>query len=385
MKLSEMTRRVGVNDNTTQLFENQWTLPQGVSYNSYLVIGEKIALVDTVSGEFSQQYIENIKAEIGERPIDFLIVNHVEPDHSGLIGLIRTLYPEVTVVTNAKAVAMISGFQGVTDNVKVIKEGESLDLGGATLKFFMAPMVHWPETMVTYLVEEKILFSGDAFGCFGEVKESAIDGFEAYQEEMIRYYASIVGKYGVPVQAALKKLSGLDIDLICSTHGPVWKDDKSKVIAQYDMLSRYEGIRGTAIVADSMYGNTMQAAKTLEEDLKRKNIPCVLCDLSSDNMSFAYAAAFKYDSIAVGSPTYNGDILPTINDFMHGIKLRMLKNRRFVAFGSYSWAPASVKILNGMADELGFTRHPDGISFPHAYSAEKCDMGLLADWLENNA
>ena len=213
MRLSERIRYVGVNDHQTELFERQWPLPYGVSYNSYLVVDEKVALIDTAAAQFADEFFSNIKSEIGDRPIDYLVVNHMEPDHSALQAAVRKEYPACEIVTNAKAAPMIEGYQGITDNIKIIKEGESLSLGEVSLQFFMVPMVHWPETMVTWCPEENTLFSGDAFGSFKAVPVGVIDSksgtFADYQDEMTRYYASIVGKYGSPVQAALKKLNGL--------------------------------------------------------------------------------------------------------------------------------------------------------------------------------
>ena len=236
-KISEKIRYVGVNDHHKVIFEGMWPLPFGVTYNSYLVVDDKIALIDTAEADFSKEFLSNIRSEIGDRKIDWLVVNHMEPDHSSLMREIRETYPDIQIVTNAKAVPMINGYYGITDNIRIVKEGDTLVLGGATLRFHMAPMVHWPETMVTYLVEEATLFSGDAFGTFGAVDgeitdsgaslcgwlDKSADCFSEFRDEMTRYYSNIVGKYGQMVQAALKKLSGLEIKRICSTHGPVWE------------------------------------------------------------------------------------------------------------------------------------------------------------------
>ena len=249
-RITETIRYVGVNDTSKVLFESLWPLPKGVSYNSYLVFGQKTALVDTADAAFAEEYLAKVKAEAGDRTIDYLIVNHMEPDHSALLGRVREEWPQIRIVTTAKAVPMIAGYHGLTDNIEIVKEGDVLDLGrGVTLQFFFAPMVHWPEVMVTYYAAEKTLFSADAFGTFGVV-EGKVNAckFEDYREEMTRYYANIVGKFGAPVQAALKKLSGLEIARVCSTHGPVWEDELGDVIALYDKLSRYEGERGGCIV-----------------------------------------------------------------------------------------------------------------------------------------
>ena len=287
MRLSERIRYVGVNDMKTELFEGQWPLPYGVSYNSYLVVDEKVALIDTAAAGFEEEFLANIKAEIGDRTVDYLVVNHMEPDHSALQAVIRREYPSCEFVTNAKAAAMIEGFHGITDNIKVVKEGESLSLGSVSLQFFMIPMVHWPETMVSWCPEENTLFSGDAFGTFKAVSDDVIDSksgtFADYQDEMTRYYASIVGKYGSPVQAALKKLNGLEIKRICSTHGPVWENTISQVIALYDRLSRYDADHGVCLAYGSMYGNTEKAALDLAEAIKSKGIPCAVHNLTEED------------------------------------------------------------------------------------------------------
>ena len=254
---------VGVNDDDKVLFEGLWPLPVGVSYNSYIVADEKVALIDTVESGFEDEFLANIEEAVGDRQIDYLVVNHMEPDHSSLIAMMLEKYPDLKIVANAKTVPMLAGYYGVpAEKVVVMSEGGSLDLGSCTLRFHMIPMVHWPETMVTWLEEEGTLFSGDAFGTFGSIDDDVIDRedtFEQFKDEMMRYYSNIVGKYGTPVQTALKKLSGLDIKRICSTHGPVWEKNIADVVALYDKMSRYEVERGVCIVYGSMYGNTAAA------------------------------------------------------------------------------------------------------------------------------
>ena len=385
MRLSERIRYVGVNDHQTELFERQWPLPYGVSYNSYLVVDEKVALIDTAAAQFADEFFSNIKSEIGDRPIDYLVVNHMEPDHSALQAAVRKEYPACEIVTNAKAAPMIEGYQGITDNIKIIKEGESLSLGEVSLQFFMVPMVHWPETMVTWCPEENTLFSGDAFGSFKAVPVGVIDSksgtFADYQDEMTRYYASIVGKYGSPVQAALKKLNGLEIKRICSTHGPVWENSISQVIALYDRLSRYDADHGVCLAYGSMYGNTEKAAFELAEAIKAKGIPCSVHNLTEEDYSFALRDVFKYDTLILGSPTYNNGIFPPVRQLMQGICDRMVKGRRFVAFGSFTWAAASVKLLNEMATAAGFEILSEGITFKQGYTKAKFDAESIASLL----
>ncbi|MBP5218397.1 MAG: FprA family A-type flavoprotein [Bacteroidales bacterium] len=382
MKLTDRIRYVGVDDLSTVLFERQWPLPYGVSYNSYLVVDEKIALIDTAAAGFREGFLANIKQEIGDRKIDYLIVNHMEPDHSALQAAVRLEYPDCTIVTNQKAVPMIEGFNGLTENVMTIREGESLSLGASTLQFFMVPMVHWPETMVTWCPEEKTLFSGDAFGTFkalkGNVTDSKSNTFEDFKDEMTRYYASIVGKYANPVQSALKKLGGLEINRICSTHGPVWENQVADVIQYYDKLSRYEASHGVCLAYGSMYGNTEKAALALAEAISKCGIPCAVHDLTEENYSFALRDVFKFDTIVLGSPTYNNGIFPPVRQLMEGICDRQVKDRRFFAFGSCTWAPASVKLLNEMASAAGFEILGEGATFKQGYEPSKFDAAALA-------
>ena len=387
-KISDRIYSVGVNDNDKALFEGLWPLPYGVSYNSYLVVDEKIALIDTVEAGFEDDFLENISQAIGDRAIDYLVVNHMEPDHSSLVGYMLDKYPGLQIVANAKTVPMLQGYYGTPqEKILVVKEGESLSLGNSTLNFYMIPMVHWPETMVTWFAEEQTVFSGDAFGTFGVVGEDICDNeetFELYRDEMIRYYSNIVGKYGTPVQSALKKLSGLPVARICSTHGPVWEKNVADVVGLYDKLSKYEVERGVCIVYGSMYGNTAAAADALALELESRGIPCAVHDLAGNNagelgVSGAIRDAFKYDTIIVGSPTYNNGIFPPVETFMRALKSRLIKDRRFYAFGSYTWAGSSVNQLNALAQEMGFTLLGSGTSFAQAYTKEKFNVAAIAD------
>lgn len=386
-KLSQRIYSVGVNDTDKVLFEGLWPLPYGVSYNSYIVADEKVALIDTVEAGFEDEFLANIHQAIGERPVDYLVVNHMEPDHSSLVGYMLDAYPHLKIVANSKTVPMLQGYYGVSqDRVLVVAEGDEVSLGNCCLKFYMIPMVHWPETMVTWLECENTVFSGDAFGTFGAVPESILDEegtFNEYKDEMMRYYSNIVGKYGTPVQSALKKLSGLNVMRICSTHGPVWENEISEVVALYDKMSRYEVERGVCIVYGSMYGNTAAAAEALAEELDKLGVPYSIHDLAGNNsgemgISGALRDVFKYDTIVAGSPTYNNGIFPPVETFMRSLQSRLIKNRRFYAFGSYTWAGSSVNLLNSMAESMGFTVLGQGSSFAQSYSKEKCDMAEVA-------
>ena len=390
MKISDRIFYVGVNDEDKSLFEGLWPLPYGVSYNSYLVVDEKVALIDTVEHGFEEEFISNIEESIGDRKIDYLVVNHMEPDHSSLTAYMLERYPELMILANVKTVPMLKGYFGISDErIQVVSEGEVVSLGDCTLRFHMIPMVHWPETMVTWLEEEGTLFSGDAFGTFGAVDDEVVDGedtFEEYRDEMIRYYSNIVGKYGTPVQTALKKLAGLPVRRICSTHGPVWENSLSSVVALYDRLSRYETERGVCIAYGSMYGNTAAAADALAMELEARGIPYAIHDLACNNagelgVSGALRDAFKYDTIVVGSPTYNNGIFPPVETFIKALASRLVRNRRFYAFGSYTWSGASVSQLNQLAASMDFTLLGEGSSFPQAFTREKCDMSKVADLL----
>jgi flavorubredoxin len=390
-KISDRISYVGVNDDDKVLFEGLWPIPFGVSYNSYVVADEKIALIDTVESGFEEEFIANVRESVGERPVDYLVVNHMEPDHSSLITFMLDQYPDMKILANAKTLPMLKGYHNVPeDRVQIVTEGEAVSLGTCSLRFHMTPMVHWPETMVTWLEEEGTLFSGDAFGTFGSIDENVVDEegtFEQYCDEMTRYYACIVGKYGTPVQTALKKLGGLNIKRICSTHGPVWEREISTVVALYDKLSRYEVERGVCIVYGSMYGNTAAAADALSIELEELGIPYAIHDLAGNNsgelgLSGALRDVFRYDTIVVGSPTYNNGIFPPVETFMKALQARLIKGRRFYAFGSYTWAGASVRQLNELASSMNFEILGDGLSFPQAYTREKVDMKAVAELLK---
>ena len=390
-KISERIYYVGLNDDAKTLFEGLWPLPYGVSYNSYIVADSKVALIDTVEHGFEDEFLANINEALGDRGIDYLIVNHMEPDHSSLITDMLQRYPDMKIVGNAKTLPMLQGYYGTpAERVIVVKEGDSIDLGSCSRSFHMIPMVHWPETMVTWLAEENTVFSGDAFGTFGAVNEEVVDSegtFESFRDEMMRYYSNIVGKYGTPVQSALKKLSGLEVKRICSTHGPVWEKSVPEVVALYDSMRRYEVERGVCIAYGSMYGNTAAAAEALAEELRRQGVPCAVHDLAGNvnpglGLSGALRDVFKYDTIVAASPTYNNGIFPPVETFIKALQARLIKGRRVYALGSYTWAGSSVNLLNSFAESLGFDVLAPGLSFPQAYSPEKCNVQEIASILK---
>ncbi|MTI48698.1 FprA family A-type flavoprotein [Sporosalibacterium faouarense] len=357
---------IGVNNRTLELFENLWPLPHGVAYNSYLINDEKVALIDTVQGDYFYEYIDKIQSIIGkDKKIDYLIVNHMEPDHSGLLRAITKLYPEIKIVGNKKTIGMIDDFYRINENVETIDEGDVLDLGNHKLKFYMTPMVHWPETMMTYEENNNILFSGDAFGSFGTLDGGIFDDqvdLHLFEDEMRRYYSNIVGKYGPMVQKAIKKLSDVDIKYICSTHGPIWRNDLDLVISLYDKWSKYEGEEGVVIVYGTMYGNTGQMADTIARSLAQEGIKNIkVYDASKTHPSYLLSDIWKYKGLILGSCAYNASLFPPIRELVHKLKNRNLKNRYLAIFGSYSWSGGGVNNLEKFAAESKFELITDSV------------------------
>lgn len=347
---------VGVNDRIKHKFENMLPLPYGVSYNSYLITDEKTALVDTVDVCYGEVFIDKIKSQLGDKSVDYLIINHMEPDHSGSISLIRKYYPNMTIVGNKKTLEMLEGYYGIDDNTLEISDGEVLSLGKHKLQFHFTPMVHWPETMMTYDETENVLFSGDAFGCFGTLDGGVMDtemNVDKYWDEMIRYYANIVGKYGAPVQKALQKLTPLDIKIICSTHGPVWKEYVSKAVDIYDRMSRYEGKEGAVVVYGSMYGNTERMAEAVAQGLTMGGIKnVVLHNVSKSDASVILRDIFKYKGLVIGSPTYSNELYPEIDSLLKKMEIRGIKKRDFAYFGSFTWAGIANKKLAEFGEKM---------------------------------
>ncbi|ETK03318.1 flavodoxin [Tannerella sp. oral taxon BU063 isolate Cell 5] len=347
---------VGVNDRQKALFENLWPLPGGVSYNSYLIVDDKTVLVDTVDICYSDLFFKRVAKLLNGRKLDYLVVDHMEPDHAGSIRLLRQIYPDVKIIGNKQTFGMLAGYHGITDGLHEVKEGDTLDLGHHKLSFYMAPMVHWPEVMVTYEETEKVLFSADAFGTFGTLDGGVLDtdmDTDRFWSEMTRYYANIVGKYGGPVQRALKKLSGLDIQTICSTHGPIWTKQSGDVIALYDRLSRYEGLDGVTIVYGSMYGHTEQMAEDIATALSDGGVRHIaMHNVSKSHGSYILRDVFNYRGLIVGCPTYSGQLYPEVEMVLSEIKLREVKDRLFSYFGSFTWAGAAVKHLAAYAEAM---------------------------------
>ena len=342
---------VGVDDKTLDLFESQYIIPNGVSYNSYVILDEKVAVMDTVDARATDEWLANLEVALAGRTVDYLVVSHMEPDHAANIKSLIDKYPQMQIVGNAKTFAMIPQFFDVdiSDRAVVVKEGDTLSLGKHTLQFFMAPMVHWPEVMVTYEQTEKILFSADGFGKFG-----ALDADEAWTCEARRYYFNIVGKYGAQVQALLKKAATLDIQMICPLHGPILKEDLGYYIGKYDIWSKYEPEdEGVFIAYASIHGNTAKAAKKLAEMLEEKGAKrVVIADLSRDDMAEAVEDAFRHSKLVVASSTYDGGLFPCMEDFLLHLKAKNYQKRTVAIMENGSWAPMAGKkmreIFEGM-------------------------------------
>ncbi len=374
-EISTNIHYVGVNDRTKHLFEGLWPLPLGVSYNSYLIVDKSVVLIDTVDHCYTDLFFEKIKNILGERPIDYLVVNHMEPDHSASISDLCHVYPDIKIIGNSKTIGMIEGFYGIFDKFHEVKDGDRLSLGEKNLAFYMTPMVHWPETMMTYCEDDKILFSGDAFGCFGTLDGGIIDyqmNTEKYWDEMFRYYSNIVGKYGAPVQKALAKLSGIDIQMICSTHGPIWKEEIQKVISIYNKLSLYEGEEGVVIAYGSMYGNTERMAEIIAQELAAQGIKnIVMHNVSKSDMSYVLRDIFKYKGLIIGSPTYTNELFPNIESLISKLESRDMKNRIFGYFGSFSWAGAAVKRLSAFAERIKWDVTGNPVEMKQGITPEK--------------
>ena len=337
---------VGVNDRNKSLFEGLWPLPNGVSYNSYLVVDDKVALIDTVEVDFFTQFLENIHEVIGDRAIDYLVINHMEPDHSGSIALIKKYYPDIQIIGNKKTLGMMEGFYGVTDHEVEVKNGDTIDLGKRQLSFVLTPMVHWPETMVTLDATDHVLFSGDAFGCFGALNGGVIDNeinCDTFWLEMVRYYSNIVGKYGTPVQNALKKLAVIQLDYICSTHGPVWHEHVAKVVSMYDCMSKYETRPGLVIRYGTMYGNTERMAEIIATAASEAGVKdIVMYNISKTHHSYILRDIFRYKGLIVGAPTYNNGLYHEMEVLLSEIANKDIKNHLLGWYGSHCWASKAV-------------------------------------------
>ena len=350
---------VGVNDRTTQRFEGLWPLPYGVSYNSYIIKSDKNVLVDTVEQSEAGLFIENIEKVLGGKDLDYLVINHMEPDHSGSIVDIVNRYPNVKIVGNALTINMIKGFYRLENpnHYLAVKDGDTINIGDKTLKFIMTPMVHWPETMMTYVCEPAIMFTGDAFGTFGALNGAVIDhemNTDVYFHEMYRYYSNIVGKYGVHVQKALAKVAGIDIKMICPTHGPVWVEEIARVVELTDKLSKGEAEDGVVIVYGTMYGNTARYAEIAAQRFAENGIKNIkVYNATFAEISDILADIFRYKGLVIGGPTYSANLFPPIEALLKALEVRELKNKALGVFGSYTWASSATKLIHDYSLRLG--------------------------------
>lgn len=342
---------IGADDKDLDLFESQYIIPNGVSYNSYVIMDEKIAVMDTVDARRAEEWLDNLDKALAGKTPDYLIVSHMEPDHAANIQKLAEKYPEMKVVGNAKTFPMIGQFfdMDLSDRSVVVKEGDTLSLGKHELQFFMAPMVHWPEVMVAYEKTEKILFSADGFGKFG-----ALDVEEDWACEARRYYFNIVGKYGVQVQALLKKAATLDIAMICPLHGPILKENLGYYIGKYDTWSKYEPEDDGVLVAyASIHGNTRKAAEKMKEILEAKGAAKVaITDLSRDDMAEAVEDAFRYDKVVLAAATYDGGVFPCMEDFLHHLKSKNYQKRKIALIENGSWGPMAAKTMKGILEGM---------------------------------
>ena len=349
--VTESILYVGCDDKDIDLFESQYHVPNGVSYNSYVIMDEKTAVMDTTDPRVTEEWLNKVEQALGGREPDYLVINHMEPDHAGNIQKIAEKYPKMALVSNAKVFAMLPQFFDfdLTGRTVTVKEGDTLSLGNHTLQFFMAPMVHWPEAMVTYEQSEKVLFSADGFGKFG-----ALDAEEEWTDEARRYFINIVGKYGPQVQALLKKAATMDIAVICPLHGPVLKENLGYYIGKYLTWSSYEPEEeGIVVACASIHGNTKRAMQRFVEILKEKGAEnVVFFDLARDDMAEAVSCAYRYDRLVVAGATYDASLFPCMEDFLYHLKIKNFQNRKAAVVENGSWAPMAGKLMKAYLEGM---------------------------------
>lgn len=384
MEISKNVKYVGVNDHQVDLFEGQYLVPNGMAYNSYIILDEKTAVMDTVDGDFSEEWLHNIEQVLEGRTPDYLVIQHMEPDHSASIPAFLRRYPETAIVSTAMGFKYMEQFFPETEIAAekrvIAANGGTLELGSHTLHFVYAPMVHWPEVMMTYEASEKILFAADGFGKFG-----ALDVEEDWVDEARRYYIGIVGKYGAQVQAVLKKAATLDIQTICSLHGPVLKDNLGFYLEKYDKWSSYQPEESGVVIAyASVYGNTKKAAQYLADKLSESGQKTVLYDLARCDKAAAIADAFRYDKLVLAGITYNGDLFPCMRAYIEGLTERSYQNRRVAVIENGTWAPMAAKLIKGMFEKSKDITFTDtSVTIKSAMNAQnKAELDKLAEELK---
>lgn len=377
VRINDFLHYVGVNDRDTHLFENLWPLENGVSYNSYLINAEKTALLDTVKITKVSDFTAKLKAALGDKHLDYLVIHHMEPDHSGAVSTIREIYPDVQIVGNKRTIQFLEEFYGITDNILEVKDCDTLDLGDRSLQFFTTPMVHWPESMVSYEPKSKILFSQDAFGGFGALDGTIFDdeiNLDFYHSETRRYFSNIVGKFSKQVQSALKKLSGIEISMVCPVHGPIWRSHPEKIIELYDKWSRYEVEEGVIIVYGSMYGNTQRMAEVIARELAVQGISNIkVFDVSKTHESYILSEIWRYKGLILGSCTYNNYMFPLMTKLVNIIDMNKIENHILGVFGSYSWSGGAVKALKEFGENSKFEVIPEVVEAKCA----ACDEDII--------
>ena len=371
MNITNDIRYIGVNDHSIDLFEGQYEVPNGMAYNSYVILDEKIAVMDSVGEDFAEEWLGKLEEALGGRKPDYLVIQHMEPDHSSNITAFMEKYPEAILVGNAKTFTFLDQFfETLPANTRqIVKGGDTLSLGKHSLQFLLAPMVHWPEVMMSYEPTDKVFFSADAFGKFGAFD---YDDPEGWACEAARYYIGIVGKYGTQVQALLKKASALDIATICPLHGPVLSGDLSEYLSLYDKWSRYEPDKhGVAIAYTSVYGHTKEAVLSLNEQLQKAGVKTEVFDLARDDMGEAVEAAFRFDRLVLATTTYNNDIFPFMRDYIAHLTERNFQNRRVAVIENGSWAPTARKTILGLLEGCkGLSISENCVTIKSALNAE---------------
>lgn len=341
---------VGANDRRTALFESIWPIPRGVSYNSYLILDEKVTLVDTIKDLSLNGYLRRLTTLLGSgRKIDYLVINHMEPDHSGAVPMLKQMFPAMKIVGNKKTAAFLEALYGITEGVHLVADGDELSLGKRKLRFFMTPMVHWPETMMTYELNDGLLFSGDAFGGFGTLAGGIFDDevdIHYFEDEILRYFSNIVGKYAPMVQKAIGRLAALDVKVVAATHGPIWRSHPERIIELYDRWSRYEAEPGVVVAFGSMYGNTEAMAEAVARGLSDAGVKVVrMHNVSLSHVSYVIRDIWRYRGLVLGSPTYDASVFPPMETLLRLLNTKRIQGRRVGVFGSHGWAGGAVNTL----------------------------------------
>ena len=377
-EISDMVYWVGVNDRKNDLFESYWPIPDGISYNSYLVKDEKTALIDGVKGGFTEDFLNRVEPVEKIKDIDYVVVNHMEPDHTGVFPSLRRINPEITFVGTEKTKELLESFYGITRGVRVVGTDDSLDLGSNTLEFVETPFIHWPETMMTYLREQEMLFSGDGFGTYGALDGGLFDDqldIERYVDEAIRYLSNIVGAYSATLQGALAKLRNLDLEIVAPTHGPVWRENPETIIQLYDKYSSGGANRGVTIIHGSMYGFTEKVTEQVAKGVRSTGLKDLkLLDASRLHPSYLLLSAWKRRGLIIGSPTYESRAFPPVSNFLNIVEKKKLKDRIAGIYGSYGWGGGSVREIEDTAETLNW----DLISSPVEFNGQPSE-----DQLEN--